>query len=196
MANDSRIKTELNRITQELRRTLLEIKQQSIDVYLQALTDEAGTDYSLWKATKRPQRPKIHIPPARKHDRTWTRNNKEKEEAFADHLERTFQPHEEKNMDNLRRIGEMQIQRIPPITPKEILNAIKVNINPKKASVFDLITGEILKQLPKKAIVKLTYLYNAAFRLKYRVIHKSLRDFRTRLRNNQDRHGREEHIIR
>ena len=25
----------------------------------------------------------------------------------------------------------------------------------------------------------------------YRVIHKSLRDFRTRLRNNQDRHGRE-----
>ena len=30
----------------------------------------------------------------------------------------------------------------------------------------------------------------------YRVIHKSLRDFRTRLRNNQDRHGRKEHIIR
>ena len=27
-----------------------------------------------------------------------------------------------------------------------------------------------------------------------RVIHKSLRDFRTRLRNNQDRHGRKEHI--
>ena len=29
---------------------------------------------------------------------------------------------------------------------------------------------------------------------KYRVIHKSLRDFRIRLRNNQDRHGRKEHI--
>ena len=28
----------------------------------------------------------------------------------------------------------------------------------------------------------------------YSVIHKSLRDFRTRLRNNQDRHGRKEHI--
>jgi len=132
----------------------------------------------------------------RKHDRTWARNNKEKEEAYADHLEQTFQPHEEKTMDNLRRIEETQIQRIPSITSKETLNAIKVNINPKKALGFDLITGEILKQLPKKAIVKLTYLYNAAFRLKYRVIHKSLRDFRTRLRNNQDRHGREEHIIR
>jgi len=31
---------------------------------------------------------------------------------------------------------------------------------------------------------------------KYRVIHKSLRDFRTRLRNNQDRNGRKEHINR
>ena len=30
----------------------------------------------------------------------------------------------------------------------------------------------------------------------YRVIHTSLRDFRTRLRNNQDRHGRKEHINR
>ena len=30
----------------------------------------------------------------------------------------------------------------------------------------------------------------------YRVIRKSLRDFRTRLRNNQDRHGRKEHISR
>ena len=29
-----------------------------------------------------------------------------------------------------------------------------------------------------------------------RVIHKSLRDFRTRLRNNQDKHGRKEHINR
>ena len=30
----------------------------------------------------------------------------------------------------------------------------------------------------------------------YRVIHKPPRDFRTRLRNNQDRHGRKEHINR
>ena len=30
----------------------------------------------------------------------------------------------------------------------------------------------------------------------YRVIHKSLWDFRTRLSNNQDRHGRKEHINR
>jgi len=32
--------------------------------------------------------------------------------------------------------------------------------------------------------------------LLYRVIHKSLRNFQTRLRNNQDRHDRKEHINR
>ena len=32
--------------------------------------------------------------------------------------------------------------------------------------------------------------------VKYRVIHKSLRNFRTRLRNNQERHDRKEHINR
>ena len=73
-------------------------------------------------------------------------------------------------MDNVRRIVETQIQRKTPITTKEILNAIKVNINPKKAPGFDLITGEILKQLPKKAIFKLTYMYNAALRLKYEYV--------------------------
>jgi len=37
---------------------------------------------------------------------------------------------------------------------------------------------------------------DALFFSLYRVIHKSLRDFRTRLRNNQDRQGRKEHINR
>jgi len=33
-------------------------------------------------------------------------------------------------------------------------------------------------------------------KMKYRVIHKYLRDFLTLLRNNQDRHGRKEHLNR
>jgi hypothetical protein len=45
---------------------------------------------------------------------------------------------------------EVQNQTIHPITPKKILIAIKDSINPKKAPGFDLITGEILKQLPTK----------------------------------------------
>ena len=53
------------------------------------------------------------------------------------------------------------------VTSKEVEKEIKNNINPKKAPGFDLITGEILEELPKKAMVKLTNLINAAFQLKY-----------------------------
>ena len=40
------------------------------------------------------------------------------------------------------------------------------------------------------------YIYIYIYIYIHRVIHKSLRDFRTRLRNNQERHGRKEHINR
>jgi hypothetical protein len=88
----------------------------------------------LWKATKRLKRQTTHIPAVRKNNRTWARKSKEKAEDFAEHLERNFQPNEEKNMANLRRIGEIQIQQLPPTIPEEILTAIQENINPKKAS--------------------------------------------------------------
>jgi hypothetical protein len=52
------------------------------------------------------------------------------------------------------------------ITPKEVAKEIKTNINPKRAPGY-LITGEILKKLPKKTIIKLTHLINAAFLLKH-----------------------------
>ena len=40
------------------------------------------------------------------------------------------------------------------------------------------------------------FIFSGDGRNLYRVIHKSLRYFRTRLRNNQDRHDRKEHINR
>ena len=49
----------------------------------------------------------------------------------------------------------------------EFKNEINKNINTKKAQRFDLITGEVLQQLPRKAIVKATNLINAAFSLQY-----------------------------
>jgi exonuclease III len=70
MTRDPRLKTQLNRITQDLRRTILGLKRQSIADYLQDLTDDDKTDYSLWKVTKRLKRPINSIPPLRKQDRT------------------------------------------------------------------------------------------------------------------------------
>jgi hypothetical protein len=44
---------------------------------------------------------------------------------------------------------------------------IRTHLNSKKAPEFDLITGEILKHLKRKALVKLTTLFNACIRLKH-----------------------------
>jgi hypothetical protein len=52
-------------------------------------------------------------------------------------------------------------------TTTEVKNEMKNNINPKRAPGFDVITGEVLQQLPRKAIVKITNLISATFRLKY-----------------------------
>ena len=49
---------------------------------------------------------------------------------------------------------------------------------------------------PMLAVQYSTVQYMVCLVSLYRVIHKSLRDFRNRLRNNQDRHGRKEHINR
>lgn len=39
---------------------------------------------------------------------------------------------------------------------KEVVNEIKENVNTKKAPQYDLITDEVLKHWPRKAIVKLS----------------------------------------
>ena len=56
--------------------------------------------------------------------------------------------------------------------------------------------GNCLQVTPHLAFCNFAFVFLLLYPLIYRVIHKSLRDFRTRLRNNQDRHGRKEHINR
>jgi hypothetical protein len=162
-----RDKTRLNQITQQLKREIQKIKSESINSYLRELSYEKDTEYSLWKAMKRIKRPKMQNPPLRQADGTWARSNQEKANLFANHLENTFQPYDIYSDENLPMNGENTSIEIYPVTPKEVALEIKTNINIKKAPGYDLITGEILKNLPRKGIVKLTNLINASFRLKY-----------------------------
>lgn len=157
----------LNNATQRLKREIQQLKEESISTYLRELTDDSSTEYSLWKATKRLKRPIMQIPPIRLEDNKWARNNEQKATRFANHLEKIFQPHEDQDEEFNLEEHQQDEHEIPSTSPKEVITEIKENINPKKAPGFDLISGEILKQLPKKAIIKLTNLINAAFRLKY-----------------------------
>jgi len=55
---------------------------------------------------------------------------------------------------------------IKPFSPKEVVEAI-AHTNVRKVPGYDLISGEVLKELPKKAITLLTILYNSMLHLSY-----------------------------
>lgn len=69
---------------------------------------------------------------------------------FAEYLSYIFTPNQTKAEKNLPIIDN----RISENVAEEIKN----NINQKKTPGYNPITGEVLKQLPRKSIVKLTHL--------------------------------------
>jgi hypothetical protein len=54
---------------------------------------------------------------------------------------------------------------------EEVEQIIKSDTHPTKAPGYDLITGKILKELPKNGIQAITQIYNAIFRLEYFPCH-------------------------
>jgi hypothetical protein len=159
-------KTLLNRISQQLSKEINNIKQSSLNKFLTDLTPDSSTEYSLWKATKHFKRPISQAPPIKTMDGKWARNNTEKANIFAQHLEQRFLPNPGPDILPLLTSNDY-LDKIPLVTPKEVSEEIMNNLNPKKAPGFDLITGEILKNLKRKASVKLTMIINACIRLKH-----------------------------
>lgn len=163
-----------NKAAKDLKKLLLALKNQYFQEYLEGLSPTETTDYSLWKATRRIKRPRQHIPPIRRKDGTWARNNEEKASGFAEHLEDVFKPFD----SELTLEEENEIHRFleePPqvdipinkVTLSEIKGTIQKEINPKKAPGFDLITGKLLKKLPEKGLKCILYIFNASLRLGY-----------------------------
>lgn len=157
----------LNNLTKQLRRAIQKFKDESMNNYLSQLTSDHTTDYSLWKSTKSLKKPIMHIPPIKDTNGRWAISNEQKAIRFAQHLELIFKPNEDDEdctlPDETSNNDELKIKFV---TPREVFNEIK-RLSRKKSPGYDLITGEVLKNLPRKAIVKLTTLVNATFRLKY-----------------------------
>ena len=116
----------------------------------------------------------MQIPPIRTANGSWAKNNSDKANIFAEYLEVIFQPNENSSKLGIKNIKEnftnefcQDIQNIKLMTTREVMKEIKLNIKQKKSPGYDLITGEILHNLPKKAIIKITMLINAAFKLQY-----------------------------
>jgi hypothetical protein len=120
------------------------------------------------EAIKKVERPVMQITLIRKTDGKWARKNEQKAQRFSEYLEHIFQPHgSQKGEEMITEEIVHENEEIKLATTTEVKNETKSNINPKIAPGFDLITGEVLQQLPRKAIVKIANLINAAFRLKY-----------------------------
>ncbi|CAB0005147.1 unnamed protein product [Nesidiocoris tenuis] len=133
-------------------------------------TCHQNTDYSLWKATKHLKRPTVQAPPIKNPtNNEWFKTNQEKADIFSRHLANTFKPFpgspDEPPLEEVP-LTDTDV-KIPLVTVKEVQKTINSEINPKKAPGYDLITGQILKYLPRKAIVKITQIINAAIKLRY-----------------------------
>jgi hypothetical protein len=84
-----RDKTTLNRLTHRLTNALKEDRNESFRYYVSHLSPD---DHTIWKATKKINRPITPIPPIRKQDQSWARSNEEKANTFAHHLAQVFMP--------------------------------------------------------------------------------------------------------
>jgi hypothetical protein len=142
----------LNKATQKLKQLLNNNKNDCIQTFLQGLTPTESTDYSLWKATKKMKQVK-KPPPLRTSQGTWARSNVEKAHAFSEHLVKVFQPHLSENESEEEALTQLLetpyqleplINRLKRAEVQDVINSL----NPKKSSGYDLITGEILKELP------------------------------------------------
>jgi len=111
--------------------------------------------------------------PLKNADNTLAIIDDEKSTVFQSHLFETFQPHNDilipQHLENVERYLNSPLPLARPVkyfTPIEVKNMI-IKCSRKKSPGFDLITAEVAKWLPKKAIVLLTYIYNAIIRLSY-----------------------------
>ncbi len=168
-------KTNFNRAARKLKNSLINMKNEWFDEYTKSLTATEATDYSLWRATKYLKRPKQYNPPVKNTDGSWAKSNSEKATAFANHFSSVFQPyppdplyneHENDIIDFLE--SPLQLSRpITPFTTSEVRNVLMIELDSKKSPGYDLIKANILKELPRKGVTFITYLFNAVLRLEY-----------------------------
>ena len=164
---DPSYKKTWNFLTNLVKHEISDFQSNSFQSHLNKLTYSKDTDYSLWKTTRRIKRPITKQPPL-KAEGSWIRNNQEKANIFADYLEEVF-------TGNPSCGNDASLEELPPYMPDETFQPISLHqlqkyiqlLGNHKAPGFDYITAEILKQLPRKAMVMLRKIINACLEIRY-----------------------------
>jgi hypothetical protein len=162
-------KTEYNHISNRLKSKIKEAKDKYFSDYISSLS---RYDNTIWEPIKHLRKPTIPIPPIRNETEPltpWARSDKEKAAMFSDYLATVFTPHDE-NIDHEieRQISEINttIPEIKLVTVKDVQNEIEC-LNPRKAPGIDEVTPTMLKEMSRKGLVLLTYIFNAIIKYKY-----------------------------
>ena len=149
---------------------IIKIKTEDFESHLSNLSTKDG---SLWRSTKQALNYKTQNLPIKKPDGSLASSDLEKAELFKAHLSATFQPHPDVfNANNMNTVETSLDSPLPltlPVkhfTPNDVKYAI-LHYPLKKSPGFDLITAEVARCLPNRAIIHLTHIFNATLRLSY-----------------------------
>lgn len=158
-------KNAFNKLCARTKRLIAKIRQESFEQFLQTLDGTKDTNYSIWKVARTCRKPANHVPPLRKSDNSWALTDRDKANVFAEHLEKTFQPNDIYS-DVLPTTEYNFTEDFHHFTPTQI-RKMADKLRTRKAPGRDGITGQLIKELPRKGFVLLTYLFNAVVRLQY-----------------------------
>lgn len=164
-------KAKFNKATKEVKKILQQQDNLEFENYIVRLSPSDPTTYSLWKATEKFDQTTKRIPPIRKPNGDWAKTDKDKADLFANHLSEVFKPYHSNSDDvqineYLESAGQMDLP-IKPVTDNEITDIIMKQSSKRKSPGYDLITMDLLKELPVKGIRYLRQMINAIFRLCY-----------------------------
>ena len=162
-------KTIFNRLTNKLKKKLNDIRNISFCEYVSSLN---RYDNSIWRPIKTSSKPPQVNPPIRKQTPSpgpWARSNQEKADLFAEYLADVFTPNDntaDQTVTDYLATNLATSANIRLLTPKQIKTAIS-HLTIRKAPGIDQVSPTMLKELPHKGIVMLTYIFNAILRLQY-----------------------------
>lgn len=108
-------------------------------------------NYSFWKVGKVTKKPPCYVPPIFTQSNTWAKSEQEKADTFAEHLENTFKP-SNITSDILPMITNTTGNKIKLISLTEVRDIIK-QLRPRKVPDLDMLTADILYEMPKRAFV-------------------------------------------
>lgn len=170
---DPTAKAALNWISKTIKS---KIRQRSQEHWENCL-DECQQDISkMWKLTRSMSKKLSAPPPTVIIGNSGTKYDPvEQANTIADSLEQQFRPHDLVQIARKQEVESLATEKLeaaalnnyyPLITPTEIKTLV-TKINTKKSPGPDQVPTGCLKFLPRKALIKLTHIYNACLKFRY-----------------------------